>query len=420
MIPMKKCKKISRHFVLIIILLLMLSIAGCSSGVSEEAKAEIEADVAKQYEDTIKGYEDEILKLEKENDKLSSEVKKTEEYEKTIKSLEDELTAATEKSAQSAATPDIIIIPEYTGDASVVINNGVPFFTEDDLKITGESYSDLDEKGRCGVCIALVGQDTMPKEPRESIGDIKPSGWDTVKYDGIDGNYLYNRCHLIGWQLTGENANTKNLITGTRYLNTQGMEPIESTVANYVQSTGNPVLYRATPIFAGDNLLASGVLIEALSIEDDAIKINSFCYNIQPDVTIDYATGKSDGPAFTGTETEESAESEAVRQQDESTAEAEPKQPATEEAAAAAAAAAAVAAATEEPRSETEATEDTEANSEEEEKVVTYVGNANSHKFHRPGCSSVGDMAEHNKVFFYGDRQEALDRNFVPCKKCNP
>lgn len=185
----------------------------------------------------------------------------------------------------------------YSGSPYVEINQNVPYFADSELSKTSyEYYSDLDSLGRCGVCVASVGQDIMPTEKRGDIGSVKPTGWHTVKYAGVvDGNYLYNRCHLIGYQLTGENANNKNLITGTRYLNVEGMLPFENMVADYVKETGNHVMYRVTPVFDGNNLLASGVLMEAKSVEDNGagILFNVFCYNVQPGVTIDYATGDS-------------------------------------------------------------------------------------------------------------------------------
>ena len=187
-------------------------------------------------------------------------------------------------------------IPEYSGKPYVTVNDNVPQFLETDLSTDSyEYYSDWDSLGRCGVVYACIGTDLMPTEERGSIGSVKPTGWHTVKYDVVDGNYLYNRCHLIGYQLSGENANTKNLITGTRYLNVDGMLPFENMVADYVLETENHVMYRVTPIFDGDNLLASGVQIEAESVEDngEGILFNVYCYNVQPGVEIDYATGDS-------------------------------------------------------------------------------------------------------------------------------
>ena len=187
-------------------------------------------------------------------------------------------------------------IPEYSGDPYVVVNNNVPFFSKEDLKAEAfESYGDLDSLGRCTVAYSMVGTETMPTEERGSIGQVKPTGWHAVKYDNVDGKYLYNRCHLIGYQLTAENANVKNLITGTRYLNVQGMLPFENLTADYIKETGNHVLYRVTPVFEGDNLVASGVLMEGESAEDDgeAIQFCVYVYNVQPGIIIDYATGDS-------------------------------------------------------------------------------------------------------------------------------
>ena len=187
-------------------------------------------------------------------------------------------------------------IPAYSGSAYVTVNDNVPFFTESDYTTTSyESYSPLDELGRCGVAEACVGLDLMPTEERGSIGSVKPTGWQTAKYDFVDGKYLYNRCHLIGYQLTAENANKQNHITGTRYLNVTGMLPFENLVADYIYETGNHVLYRVTPIFEGTDLLASGVLMEAWSVEDngDGVCFNVYCYNVQPGVVIDYVDGSN-------------------------------------------------------------------------------------------------------------------------------
>ncbi len=198
---------------------------------------------------------------------------------------------------QAAEEITYIDVPVYTGDAYTVVNENIPYFSDDELTdVSFEYYAELDSLGRCGACMASVGQDIMPTEDRENIGSVKPTGWHTVKYEGIvDGNYLYNRCHLLGFQLTGENANEKNLITGTRYMNVEGMLPFENMVADYVKETGNHVMYRVTPLFDGDNLVADGVLMEAKSVEDGGadISFNVFCYNVQPGVLIDYATGES-------------------------------------------------------------------------------------------------------------------------------
>lgn len=198
-------------------------------------------------------------------------------------------------SAESIA--DVLsAVPEFSGEPYVVINDNEPFFTEDDM--TDESYEEyapMDELERCTHTMACIGRDLMPTEERGNIGYVKPSGWQVAKYDFVDGKYLYNRCHLIGFQLTGENANRENLITGTRYMNTEGMLPFENMVADYIKETDNHVLYRVTPIFEEDNLLASGVLMEAKSVEDEGegICFNVYCYNAQPGVIIDYSTGES-------------------------------------------------------------------------------------------------------------------------------
>lgn len=251
-------------------------------------------------------------------------------------------------------------IPEYTGDPYVVINENVPFFTESDFTEEAfETYSDLDELGRCGAAFANVGKETMPTEERGQIGMIKPSGWQTVKYDCVDGKYLYNRCHLIGYQLSAENANEKNLITGTRYLNVSGMLPFENKVADYIKETGNHVLYRVTPIYQDNNLVASGVLMEAQSVEDDTVKFCVYCYNVQPDVQIDYATGKS---SLIG--------SQEV--------------------------------------------------SEAPDQDTTYILNENSKKIHTPNCPSVQDTKPKNRKEYHGSLQDLLDDGYTGCKNCNP
>ncbi len=187
-------------------------------------------------------------------------------------------------------------IPPYSGTPYVELNGNEPGFSEQDLtEKSFEIYSDLDDLERCGTAYANIGVDLMPSEERGSIGTVKPSGWHTVKYDNVDGKYLYNRCHLIGYQLSGENANKKNLITGTRYMNVDGMLPFENMVADYVKETNNHVLYRVTPIFQKENLVADGVQMEALSVEDhgEGISYHVFVYNVQPGIYIDYLTGES-------------------------------------------------------------------------------------------------------------------------------
>lgn len=204
----------------------------------------------------------------------------------------------TEQTTYQSTSFDLESIPEFQEDTPyVVISNNQPKFDEKYFTTTSfERYSELDKLGRCGVAFANIGNDRMPTGERESISQVKPTGWHTVKYDCVDGKYLYNRCHLIGYQLTAENANEKNLITGTRFMNVEGMLPFENEVAEYIKETENHVLYRVTPIFVGDNLLASGVQLEAKSVEDKGLGVcfNVYIYNNQPNIKIDYTTGKSE------------------------------------------------------------------------------------------------------------------------------
>ena len=211
--------------------------------------------------------------------------------------LEDQVGGILNKYKISYTTSfDLSTIPEFLDEPYVVLNDNQPEFTEEDFnKETFEEYSELDYLGRCGPAFAKVGIETMPTEERGEIGMVKPSGWQTIKYDNVDGKYLYNRCHLIGYQLTAENANERNLITGTRYMNVEGMLSFENMVAEYIRESKNHVLYRATPIFEGENLVASGVQIEAKSVEDNGAKIcfNVYVYNNQPGIKIDYINGRS-------------------------------------------------------------------------------------------------------------------------------
>lgn len=207
-------------------------------------------------------------------------------------------------------------VPAFSGEAYSVVNNNVPGLSSEDQTSTYfEKYTPLDYLDRCGIAFACLGTETMPTEERGAIGSVKPSGWHTVKYDFVDGKYLYNRCHLIGFQLSGENANTRNLITGTRYMNVQGMLPFENMVADYIKETGNHVLYRVTPVFKGSELVCRGVQIEAFSVEDkgDGICFNVYCYNIQPGVEIDYATG--DSWQSSSTQTQKASEPATVKKE---------------------------------------------------------------------------------------------------------
>ena len=263
---------------------------------------------------------------------------------------------STNSSTKSVSSDNI---PDFSGNMTVAVDNNNPDFTSKDLTTKSyESYSRLDSEGRCQVAEACVGKDIMPKGKRGTIGMVKPTGWHTAKYNNVDGKYLYNRCHLIAYQLTGENANEKNLITGTRYLNVEGMLPFENMVADYVKETGNHVLYRVTPIFTGDDLVADGVEMEALSMEDDGegISFHIFAYNNQPGISINYATGDSTLSESSGTMTDQQE----------------------------------------------------------------YVMNTSSMKFHLPSCSSVSSIKDENKATYQGPREDLIAEGYEPCGRCNP
>ena len=282
-------------------------------------------------------------------------------------------------------------IPAYSGTPYTEVNGNQPYFTEEELTTQSfETYSELDSLGRCGVAYANVGQDLRPTEPRGEIGAVKPTGWHLVKYDNVDGKYLYNRCHLIAYMLAAENANPQNLITGTRYLNVQGMLPFETKVCDYVKNTGNHVLYRVTPIFDGDNLLADGVLMEAYSVEDagEGISFCVFAYNVQPGIGIDYATGDNwaEGSGTYQSTVASVAEETPVPQ----------------------------------PETDTAVQITPESSAPQESQGITYVLNTNTKKFHYPTCSSVDDMKEKNKQIYTGSREEVINMGYVPCKRCNP
>ena len=288
------------------------------------------------------------------------------------------LTAYTQRDlflpAQSFSLEDV---PAFSGEPYVVLEDNQPSFDREDLPTASyETYSPLDLLGRCGPAEANVGTDLMPTEERGEIGQVKPSGWQTVKYDSVDGKYLYNRCHLIGYQLTGENANEENLITGTRYMNVEGMLPFENEVADYVQDTGNHVLYRVTPVFSGTELVARGVQMEALSVEDggEGVCFNVYVYNCQPGITIDYATGDS---WLTG---------EAPNASDAAPSDS-----------------------------------DADANSGAAEAgEETYILNTSSMKFHDPDCAGAASIKEENRQSYTGSREDLIAEGYAPCGQCNP
>lgn len=352
-------------------------------------------------------------------------------------------------SASAAAAKKITLsnLPAYSGKAYVELNDNVPSFKKSELTTKAfEKYSKLDKLGRCGAAYANVCKETMPTEKRGNIGMIKPSGWQTVKYDNVDGKYLYNRCHLIGYQLTAENANEQNLITGTRYMNVEGMLPFENMVADYVEETDNHVLYRVTPIFKGDNLLASGVQMEAYSVEDKGkgVSFNVYCYNVQPGITIDYKDGSSklsDGTIASiklnytkytlevgqsktlaaVTSPESAARSvkwyssnnkiAAVSNGGKVTALKAGTVTITAKTTNGLKAACKV---TVKAKTSSKATNNTSSGK------VTYVLNTNTKKFHYPSCSSVDQMKDKNKKEVTCSRDEVIGMGYEPCKRCNP
>ena len=269
-------------------------------------------------------------------------------------------------------------IPTYSGQPYVSVNDGVPFFEDEDYTTKAyESYSSLDSLGRCGVTMACIGVEIMPTEERGDINSVTPTGWQNKNYGAelVEGGWLYNRAHLIGHQLTGENANERNLITGTRYMNTKGMLPFENMVADYIKETENHVIYRVTPFFDGYNLLASGVLMEAYSVEDegDGICFCVYVYNVQPGIYLDY----SDGSNRIATSSDQIGGSTGTPSQG-------------------------------------------GGDNGGEEAEENYVLNTSSKKFHKPNCSSVNKISENNKQEYTGKKSELESQGYEPCSSCKP
>ncbi len=297
----------------------------------------------------------------------------------------------------ASGTPAYHDLPAYDGSPYVYVNDGEPAFTDDERAAAAgtELYGELDALGRCTATFAVVGTETMPTEERGSIGEVRPTGWKMGKYDFVDGKYLYNRCHLLGFQLTGENANTSNLITGTRYMNVDGMLPFENAVADYVHATGNHVLMRATPVFDGDDLVARGVHMMAESVEDggDGVAFNVFVYNVQPGVVIDYRTGENMAaedatplPDVSGDGGDASSDGGGTGTKG----------------------------------SADGGTALSDSGAATEKGTTEYVLNTNSKKFHVPSCSSVDQMSAKNRQDVTDTRENIVGRGFEPCKRCNP
>lgn len=280
------------------------------------------------------------------------------------------LTACSGSSQPAVDLGQVDISQFRTEQPWVELEGGEPAFSQEEMTTTAfEDYAPLDALGRCGTAYACLGRETMPTEERGEIGQVKPAGWHTVKYDWVDGKYLYNRCHLIGYQLSGENANERNLITGTRFLNTQGMLPFENQVADYIDETGNHVLYRVTPVYDGNDLVAWGVRMEAYSVEDNGagVKFHVLCFNAEPGVAIDYATGDSWADEGVGKGSSPAAET-----------------------------------------------------TEEDASATTYVLNTSSKKFHKPDCAGAARIATQNRQETTASREDLLAQGYSPCGTCQP
>ena len=384
----KRNNKLS-YFLTLLLCLCML--VGCGSGAATQVMLKAEDSETESYVETVQtesaendpGNEAEIQTAAETEIQAAAQVQSDDSKQKVVHT----------GTASAFNTADV---PAYSGKPYTAVNNNEPYFTSDDLTTEAfENYSELDALGRCGVAYANVCLETMPTEKRGSISEVKPTGWHSVKYDNVDGKSLYNRSHLIGYQLTAENANQQNLITGTRYLNVDGMLPFENMVADYVKETDNHVLYRVTPIFTGDNLVADGVLMEGYSVEDegDGICFCVYAYNVQPGITIDYATGDSWLSSENGNSDSSSGGNSAVSQS------------------------AADKSGTQQAAVQTESVKETSA------PVSTgteYILNTNTKKFHYPSCSSVKQMKASNKKEYTGSRDDLIAQGYDPCKKCNP
>lgn len=384
----KRNNKLS-YFLTLLLCLCML--VGCGSGAATQVMLKAEDSETESYVETVQtesaendpGDETEIQTAAETEIQAAAQVQSDDSKQKVVHT-------------GTASAFNAADVPAYSGEPYTAVNNNEPYFTSDNLTTeVFENYSELDALGRCGVAYANVCLETMPTEKRGSISEVKPTGWHSVKYDNVDGKSLYNRCHLIGYQLTAENANQQNLITGTRYLNVDGMLPFENMVADYVKETDNHVLYRVTPIFTGDNLVADGVLMEGYSVEDegDGICFCVYAYNVQPGITIDYATGDSWLSSEKGNSDSSSGGNSAVSKS------------------------AADKSGTQQAAVQTESVKETSA------PVSTgteYILNTNTKKFHYPSCSSVKQMKASNKKEYTGSRDDLIAQGYDPCKKCNP
>lgn len=354
-------KHTNRFLALFLSLIMLLSFAGCNSDTYDYTDSSTGQPTISTEEDSTKSDTDSQIQPEQ-----SSAVESKDKKDSSSVTEKPGATISVGTGTAKAVEPSTL--PAYSGSAYTVINGNQPNFSASELTTVGyEKYANLDSLGRCGVALASCGKEIMPTddEERGSISSIKPTGWVQAKYDGISGGYLWNRCHLIGWQLSAENANKQNLITGTRYMNIEGMLPFENMVADFIHETGNHVAYRITPIFEGNNLVCSGVQMEAYSIEDagDGICFNVYCYNVQPGISINYATGDSSGPSSSTT--------------------------------------------TITPSIEQDNTNDNQAASGD----MVWIPNSGSKYHSRSGCSNMKNPRQVTK-------QEAENEGYEPCKKC--
>lgn len=383
-----KINKVNKYLQIFMCAVLLLIVSGCTS--FSDTSRQVSESNDTQAETT----EELTSESDKTEEKTSEENATEESSEETTENVNtnEYKEANSDDKSEADSADNSVCYPAYIGDAYVELNDNIPLFSDEEKKLTTafEEYSDLDKLGRCGVAFANICPELMPTEERGEIGSVKPSGWHTVKYpEIIEDNYLYNRSHLIAYSLAGENANEKNLITGTRYLNQETMQIFELSVLDYVRDSGNHVLYRVTPVFEADNLLASGVQMEAWSVEDSGkgICFNVYCYNVQPGIYINYSTGES--------KVAEEASSESRVTEDTN-----------------------VQAATESTTETSVESSSSSSSSDFANQERTYILNTNTKKVHLPDCRSVKDMADHNKEECVGTLNDIKNKGYTPCKRC--
>ena len=374
----------------ILIVILSISLAGCDSSMDLETTSDIAISESASNEITRAR---ETKKESAPSKKVVAAKNKAETKKVVIEKEHSETKKQVNKNKvkvkYASSKLKLSQIPNYKAVNApyVRINNNKPTFKNSEIKKASfESYSKLDSIGRCGVAVASVSRDTMPRSKRGSISEVHPSGWHSYRYSSVEGQSLYNRCHLIGFQLTGENANERNLITGTRYLNTEGMLPFENQVADYVKSTNNHVMYRVTPIYSGNELVVRGVQMEGYSVEDKGrgVCFNVYCYNVQPGIKINYANGTSSGKGLISYswKSGRTSNSKGINKSNNAAK--------------------------------------NSVNNSAKNKSGTYILSLGTKKFHRSNCPSVKQILAKNKGTFNGSRKTLIDQGYAPCKNCNP